>query len=93
MTSDRYVADPPELLPAVAMEGFAVAYHVPSGITHLLAAPLPEVLAVIAPARGAADLPTIVARLAAEFDLGDDAAAGVAARIAELEAAGLVRRT
>ena len=84
------MADGP--LPTVELEGFAVVFHPPSGVTHLLGAPVPEILAVLTPDRGAATVAETVARLRAAFDLDGDAAPVVAARLAELETAGLVRR-
>jgi PqqD family protein of HPr-rel-A system len=88
----RFVADPAADRPQVDLDGFAVLYHRPSGMTHVLASPAPELLAVIAD--DPADIAEIVSRLGAAHDLaGDDALdAIVAARIEELEAAGLVRR-
>lgn len=92
MGGPRFVADPAADCPQVRIDGFAILYHRPSGMTHVVASPIPEMLAVIAD--DPADIGQIVARLEAEHDLaGDDALdAIVAARIAELEAAGLVRR-
>ena len=90
MDAPRFLADGP--LPTVEVEGFAVVYHPPSGATHLLGPPVPEILGVLTPAHGPATVADIVARLAARFDLDGDAAAVVAARLAELETAGLVRR-
>ena len=58
----------------------------------MLASPVPEILATIAPGRGAATVAEILQRLAATFDLDGDGLAVVTARLAELEAAGLVRR-
>lgn len=86
----RFVADAE--LPVTLLEGFAVVYHPASGATHLLASPVPEILATIAPGRGAATVAEILQRLAATFDLDGDGLAVVTARLAELEAAGLVRR-
>lgn len=80
-------------MPAVPMEGFAVVYHAASGMTHVLASPVPEILATVTPERGAATVAGIVDRLRADYDLDGDGAGVVAARLAELEAAGLVRRT
>ncbi|HEX8447837.1 MAG TPA: HPr-rel-A system PqqD family peptide chaperone [Sphingomonas sp.] len=86
----RYIADAAS--PSVAMEGFAVVYHAPSGATHVLGSPVPEILGVIAPEQGAATIAGIVARLQADYELDGDVIEVVTARLAELEAAGLVRR-
>lgn len=84
----RFRADP--ALPVTMMEGFAVVYHPASGATHLLASPVPEILDAIG--GGPATVAEIVARLRAYYDLDGDGAAVVVARLAELEAAGLVWR-
>jgi PqqD family protein of HPr-rel-A system len=93
MGACRYIAD--AAMPSVTMEGFAVVFHAGSGATHLLASPVPEILAAIAPERGAATLDEIVARLQADYDMddadGEDVALVVTERIAELTASGLVR--
>ncbi|MFD1951606.1 HPr-rel-A system PqqD family peptide chaperone [Sphingomonas arantia] len=93
MAERRHIAD--AAMPSVVMEGFAVVYHAASGATHLLASPVPEILAAIAPDRGAATLDEIVARLRADYDMdgGDaaDVAAVVAERLDELTVSGLVR--
>jgi PqqD family protein of HPr-rel-A system len=88
----RFVADPAADRPQIDIDGFVILYHRPSGMTHVVASPVPEMLAAIAD--DPACVAEIVARLGAEHDLaGDDALdAIVAARIEELEAAGLVRR-
>jgi PqqD family protein of HPr-rel-A system len=88
----RFVADPAAECPTLFIDGFAILYHRPSGMTHILAPPAPELLAVIADAP--ADASEIVARLSAEHDVAGEGAldAIVSARLEELEAAGLVRR-
>ncbi len=80
-----------EAVRATELEGLSVLFHPRSGMTHILAPPSPQILEVLAgePAGAGA----ILARLRERFDFaGGDAAAAVAARLAELEAAGLVRR-
>ncbi|GGE91376.1 HPr-rel-A system PqqD family peptide chaperone [Sphingomonas prati] len=93
MAARRHIAD--AAMPSVTMEGFAVVFHAASGATHLLASPVPEILAAIGPDRGAATPDEIVTRLRADYDMDgeadDDVAAVVAERIAELTASGLVR--
>ena len=63
-----------------------------SGQTHLLAAPLPEILECLAD--GPVALDGLLDRLAVRFDLSaeGDAAQVVAARLEELAALGLVER-
>ncbi|QJQ32496.1 HPr-rel-A system PqqD family peptide chaperone [Sphingomonas lacunae] len=73
------------------LDTLTIAYDRTSGQTHLLAPPLPELLDLLAagPATGAA----LVARMAEQFDLGDqDVPSLVAERLAELTAMGLVER-
>ena len=92
MAASPYAADPPETLRTVELEGLTLLYHGRSGLTHILAPPAPQILAALA--AGPADAAEIVERIGAEFDVeADDPAAAIAARLAELEAAGLVWRT
>ncbi len=88
----RYRADPPACRVAVTMEGMAVLYHRPSGITHVLLPPSPEILDVLAGGPGDADgiAAALVARFGVEAD--EPVADIVAARLDELAAAGLVFR-
>jgi PqqD family protein of HPr-rel-A system len=85
----RYVAAPAATLRLVPLDTMTIAYHRPSGITHVLASPAPELLAALAEP---ADLATLLARLQDDYDLPDADLAALAERLAELEAAGLVRR-
>ena len=93
MSGPRYRAGPPEDRRLASIEGLTLIFHRVSGITHILSAPVPEILDALE--EGPADAGAIVARLAARHDLVDDDGAAVAivgARLAELEAAGLVER-
>jgi PqqD family protein of HPr-rel-A system len=91
MAASLYAADPAETLSFVELEGLTLLYHRRSGLTHILAPPAPQILAALA--AGPADAAAIVDRIAAAFELeADDPAAAIAARLAELEAAGLVWR-
>ena len=87
MAGPRYIADPPELVRCVALDGLVALFHRPSGMTHILASPTPEIVAALADRM--ADAEELVARF--EID-GEGAAETMRARLAELEAAGLVRR-
>ena len=92
MAASLYAADPPETVRTVELEGLTILYHRRSGLTHILAPPAPQILAALA--SGPADAGEIVERIGADFDIeADDPAAAIAARLAELEAAGLVWRT
>ena len=91
MAGPRYIADPPEQMRAVELDGLTALYHRPSGLTHILAPPAPEILHVLA--GKAADAGEIVTRISADFELeAEDPESAIGSRLAELEAAGLVRR-
>lgn len=92
MAASRYAADPPETLQAVELEGLTLVYHRRSGLTHILAPPAPQILAALA--AGPASAAELAARIGEAFEIeAEDPAAAIAARLAELEAAGLVWRT
>lgn len=80
------MAAPAAALTSVALDAFTAVYHRPSGITHLLTAPAPEMLAAMADDALTAD--EILVRLAARYEVGD--AASLTARLDELVASGLV---
>ena len=91
MTGPLYIADA-EGVRTVVLEGLAVLFHPRSGQTHIVAPPAPEILDALD--EGAADLDGLVARLSERFEF--DATEGrpaIAARLGELETAGLVRRS
>lgn len=91
MGGNRYIADPPEARLTVALDALDATYHRPSGMTHLVSEPAPQILAALG--EGPADAAEILARLARDHDVdGEGAEAVIAARLAELEAVGLVRR-
>jgi len=79
-----------DLAPSVALEGFTLIYHRSSGATHMLAEPVPEILAALAEGEGSAA--EITRRLARDYGLDSDEAAEavIAARMAELAALGLI---
>ncbi len=92
MTAPCYRADPAADRPEITLDGVSILYHRPSGITHVVASPVPELLTALE--AGPADAAGIVARLAEQHDIAgeDDLVEIVAARLEELAAAGLVRR-
>jgi PqqD family protein of HPr-rel-A system len=92
MAASLYAADPLETLRTVELEGLTCFYHRRSGLTHILAPPAPQILAALA--AGSASAAEIVERIGKDFEVeADDPAAAIAARLAELEAAGLVWQT
>jgi PqqD family protein of HPr-rel-A system len=89
MAGQIYLADPPEQLRRVELDGLVALFHLPSGMTHIVAPPAPQILDALG--EGPADAAEILSRMSVHFDITDDADA-VTARLAELEAVGLVRR-
>jgi PqqD family protein of HPr-rel-A system len=91
MAGPRYIADPEEAVRSVELDGLSVLFHEPSGMTHIVAAPAPQILDMLR--AGPADAAELLRRLQAHYDFeGDEAAEAIHARLEELEAAGLVRR-
>ena len=91
MTGVRYIADAEEEVTAVALDGLSVLYHAPSGMTHIVVAPAPEILAALRD--GPADVPELLRRLSQRYAFeGEEAEGAIHARLGELEEAGLVRR-
>lgn len=78
---------------ACIFDDIVLLYHRPSGQTHMVISPVPEILAAMAD--GAALCSADVRdRLAAQFDLdGADAVAAIATQLDHLAALGLVRAT
>ena len=90
MAVPRYRAAAAEALRIAHLDDFIAIYHRPSGLTHLVTAPVPELLALLGEA--ALDRDTLLARLIATFDLGDADADALDARLGELVQIGLVER-
>ena len=86
-----YRADPPALRRMIALDdGLILLFHRPSATTHVVAPPVPELLAALD--EGPATLTELLARLAARHELGDAGESALAERLEELAAAGLVAR-
>lgn len=92
MAGPRYTADPSDQLLKVELEGLTALFHLPSGVTHILAPPAPQILDALA--KGPATAATILSRIgkAHSLERGPGTRAALDARLAELEAAGLVTR-
>lgn len=86
----RYRADPADAVLDVALEELTALYHRPSGTTHVLAPPSPQILESLREAD--ATLIELEARMGARFEMIGDIGA-LAARLEELVAAGLVERS
>jgi PqqD family protein of HPr-rel-A system len=84
-----YIADDQSQIRKVELDGLTALFHVPSGMTHIVAPPAPQILEALA--GRPADLKELVRRLSRNFDV-DGAESALAARLDELEAAGLVSR-
>jgi PqqD family protein of HPr-rel-A system len=88
MTGPVYLADDAEALTTVALDGLSLVYHAPSGATHIVAPPAPEILQALG--EGPADVAELLRRLHEKYEFDGDEA--IHARLGELEEAGLVRR-
>ncbi|WP_375394090.1 HPr-rel-A system PqqD family peptide chaperone [uncultured Sphingomonas sp.] len=84
----RFRAPPPDAQIAVPLDEFTAVFHRPSGTTHLLTAPAPEILAALAHAP--LSIEDLLAALASDYTLADADTQALMARIDELLAAGLV---
>ncbi len=87
----HYSGDDPHELLLRPLDGLTLVYHRPSGATHIVDSPVPEILAILGPQpQSPADL---LARLAGEYDLGDrdEALAGLEGHLGSLCALGLAR--
>ena len=89
MEGPRWRAADPATLKTAPIDGLTALYHRPSGQTHLVSEPVPEILAALA--GEALTLAELRARLAEAHDIeGDDDA--LLARLDELAASGLIAR-
>lgn len=91
MTTPTYSTDFPSNCRTYPIDGMTLLFHRPSGTTHFLDSPVPEMLALLAAAP--MDAARLTAALCARLGLGEDeeARAVVEARLAELLGAGLVQ--
>ncbi len=90
MPATVYAADPPGARVVEPLDALVAVLHRPSGTTHLLAPPAPELLDALA--AGPADAATLLARLSEHYELIGSEAAAIGARMEELVAAGLAWR-
>jgi PqqD family protein of HPr-rel-A system len=87
-----YRAERPSERIVQPLDAMTLIYQRRSGVTHIVAEPVPEILAAMGD--DVCDAALIAARLAASYDLGNPQAARavIAARLAELATLGLVER-
>ena len=88
MAGPTYIADDTHALVTVPLDGLSLVYHGPSGATHIVAPPAPEILDALA--AGPADAAELLRRLREKYEFDGDEVIHV--RLGELEEAGLVRR-
>ncbi len=72
------------------LDALTLVYHRASGITHVVDAPVPEILDALGEAPLTLD--TFLGRMAERFEWSDPDPAALAMRLNELAAAGLVER-
>jgi PqqD family protein of HPr-rel-A system len=76
---------------AVELGGLVALFHAPSGMTHVVAPPAPQIIEALQ--QGPGDARAILDRIRARYEVDEEAGGdALDARLAELEAAGLVRR-
>jgi PqqD family protein of HPr-rel-A system len=88
-----YHAEPADQLLVEPLDAMTLIYQRRSGITHMVAEPVPEILAAMSDEAVSAAM--LLAKLSDQFDLGtdEDAEAVVTARLEELAELGLIHRT
>lgn len=91
MADPRWRAAEAALLIVEPLDMFTAVFHRPSGVTHLLNEPAPQILEALA--QDDLTMDALLARLALKYDLGaGDGTAMLRARLDELVAAGMVDR-
>lgn len=83
------MAAAPGTVRVAPLDQLAAVYHRPSGVTHLVDAPVPELLDLLGDQP--ADAEALLFRLAATFDIPDADVDALAARLEEMVALGLAR--
>jgi PqqD family protein of HPr-rel-A system len=83
-----YTADPADGFRAADFEGMTALYHRRSGVTHVAAEPVPQILAAL----GGKALEIDHLLDALDVDANEESRAAITARLDEMEEAGLVSR-
>jgi len=86
----HYRAAAPATLRIVPLDALTLIYHRSSGITHIVDAPVPEIIEALG--EEALGIDALLARLSDQFDLTDADPMALAIRLDELVVAGLVER-
>jgi len=88
----RYCQDSPDAILSCALEDMVLFYHRPSGQTHMVISPVPEILATLDDG-AALTAGEVLGQLARHYDLGaaEEALPLVEMHLAELALLGLVR--
>jgi len=88
MAERLYRAASAETLLIEPLDEFTLIFHRASGLTHLVAAPAPEIIAALD--RDQISAATLLERLGTRYELGDASDELLQARLDELVAIGLV---
>jgi len=88
MAERLYRAVPADALRIVPLDDFTLIFHRPSGLSHLVTAPAPEILELLE--QGPLTRAALLARLGERFELADASVEALDARLGELVATGLV---
>lgn len=84
MTQITYQAEPAAVLCAAELDGLSLLYHRPSGQTHIMVEPMPQILAALD------QRPMTAAELMTEFDVSPADQPLLQARLDELLTTGLI---
>jgi PqqD family protein of HPr-rel-A system len=94
LPNNHYLAEAADARIVIALDEMTLIFQRRSGITHIVADPVPQILEAMTTGNDSApcDIAAIAARLSARYDLGDPAQvkAIIGARLAELAELGLV---
>ena len=87
----HYSGGPSDSLLLRPLDGLTLVYHRPSGTTHIVDSPVPEILSILGPQPQSAA--ALLDRLAGDYDLedSDEALAGLTGHLETLCALGLAR--
>ena len=80
MAGSVYIADDPGAVRTVPLDGLVALFHAPSGITHIVAPPAPQILEALR--EGPGDARAILARIAARYEIEEGGAEAIEARLA-----------